>query len=70
MTLIIYFTFQIEWCNGKISWVKESSLPLEVRNMDCTNIVKAIEMVQFGRKLHVLVKSDKSTETHVPLLNR
>ena len=37
-------------CNGKIPWVKESSLPVEVRNMGCKNVVKAIEMVQFGRK--------------------
>ena len=36
--------------------------------MGCKNVVKAIEMVQFGRKLRVFVKSDKSDETHVPTL--
>ena len=47
--------------------MKEINLPPEVRNVGCKNIVKAIEMSQFGKKLRFLVKSNEPAEKNASM---
>jgi hypothetical protein len=35
-------------------WVKECDLPSGLQGKHCRNIVKAVDMVQFGKKIRML----------------
>ncbi|CAB3984460.1 Hypothetical predicted protein [Paramuricea clavata] len=49
---------EVEWCNGVTSWIKESNLPPNLRGLKVKNVVKVVDVVEFGKKLRFLVKDE------------
>ena len=58
----VLMLLQVEWSNGKMSWVKECDLPSGLQGKHCRNIVKAVDMVQFGKKIRMLVPNKSGEE--------
>ena len=42
--------------------MKECDLPSELRGKHCRNIVKAVDMVQFGKNIRMLVPNNSGKE--------
>ena len=47
----------MEWSNGKKSWVREDNMPSGIKHVESEKVVDAINVVQFGKNIKLLVKS-------------
>ena len=47
----------MEWSNGKKSWVREDNMPSGLKRVESQKVVDAIDVVQSGKNIKLLVKS-------------
>ena len=40
----------MEWSNGETSWIKEKNMPSGLKHAGLEKVVKAVNVVQFGKK--------------------
>lgn len=48
----------MEWSNGETSWIREKNIPSGLKRAGLEKVVKAVDVVQFGKKLKFLVKTN------------
>jgi hypothetical protein len=49
---------KVEWSNNQVSWVKECDLPPRLKGKHCRNVVKAVEFMQFGNTVRMLIPDE------------
>ena len=50
---MFFLIIKVEWSNGETSWIKEKNMPSGLKHAGLEKVVKAVDVVQFGKKAEI-----------------